>query len=102
MMKIFTIKQLPLFALALCSHLSLASGNDYGQNERHERRGPPPFSQLDLDGDNGITLDEFSQHPIPRGEHETVFNHIDSNGDGTITETELTSHKPPRKPRNSN
>ncbi|WP_281556461.1 EF-hand domain-containing protein [Thalassomonas sp. RHCl1] len=99
-MKTHSTKLIPLLSLILCSQVSYGADGDYGQNDRNERRGPPQFSQLDLDGDSSVTLDEFSQHPVPRGDHETIFNHIDSNGDGIITETELTNHKPPRRPRN--
>ena len=99
-MKMIYQKLLPLLTLSLCAQLSYAGDGDYGKNDRNERRGPPPFSQLDLDGDNSITLDEFSQHRVPHGDHETIFNHIDSDADGVITETELSNHKPPRKPRN--
>ena len=61
------------------------------------RRGPPPFSSLDLDGDSLVTLSEFEQHEIPHGDHSTVFSHIDADDDGAITETEFTNHKPPRR-----
>ena len=44
-----------------------------------------------------MTLEEFKQHPIPHGDHETLFNIIDSDGDGVINEQELSSHKPPRR-----
>mgnify|MGYP000651316347 CR=1 FL=1 len=98
-MKTFRFKRLPLLALTLFTQLSYGADDNYGQSDRNDRRGPPPFSQLDLNGDSSITLDEFSQHRLPHGDHETVFNRIDSDGDGIITETELTSHKPPRKPR---
>lgn len=75
------------------------SDSEKGQ-ERGERRGPPAFSVLDLDGDGSLTLAEFQEHKIPRGDHETVFNNIDSDSDGIITEDEMTSHKPPRRQRN--
>ncbi|WDE13146.1 EF-hand domain-containing protein [Thalassomonas haliotis] len=99
-MKTYSSKLIALLSLMLCSKLSYGTDGDYRQNDRNERRGPPQFSQLDLDGDNSVTLDEFSQQPIPHGDHETIFKHIDSDGDGIITELELTSHKPPRRPRN--
>ena len=63
-----------------------------------DRRGPPPFSSLDLDKDGQLTLDEFKSHKIPHGEHAEVFNSIDTNGDGVITEAEYTSHRPPEPP----
>jgi len=64
--------------------------------QEHKRPCPPPFSQLDIDQNGGITLDEFSQHKIPRGKHDEVFAKIDSNNDGVITNEELRSHKPPQ------
>ena len=63
-----------------------------------ERRSPPPFSQLDLNGDGQMTLEEFRRKTIPRGDHAEVFNNIDANGDGVVTEREFTSHRPPSRP----
>jgi len=58
----------------------------------------PDFSVIDLNQDGQVTLDEFKQHRIPHGEHETVFHHIDANQDGRITRDEFENHKPPRPP----
>ena len=63
-----------------------------------ERRAPPPFSELDLDANGVVTLEEFRRHKIPHGEHATIFSHIDVNADGQITKEELTSHEPPPPP----
>lgn len=63
-----------------------------------EGGGPPPFSEFDLNGDGVMTLEEFSEHEIPHGEHAEVFSMIDANGDGQITEEEFTSHEPPAPP----
>ena len=63
-----------------------------------DRRGPPPFSSLDLNKDGQLTLDEFKSHEIPRGDHAEVFNTIDVDGDGIITQTEYDSHRPPDPP----
>ena len=63
-----------------------------------DRRGPPPFSTLDSSGDGQLTLDEFSSHKIPHGDHTEVFNTIDVDGDGVITESEYSSHRPPSRP----
>jgi hypothetical protein len=68
-----------------------------GNSGSEGRRGPPPFSSLDLNGDSSVTLSEFEQHKIPHGDHSEVFSHIDANDDGAITETEFTNHKPPRR-----
>lgn len=68
----------------------------HAQNQSGQRQGPPAFSDLDLDGDGGITLEEFKQSEIPHGSHEDIFSHIDSDEDGSISEDELTNHKPPR------
>ncbi|WDE11302.1 EF-hand domain-containing protein [Thalassomonas haliotis] len=87
----------------ICSTLTFMSSLAYSsaleQSQQDKRRGPPPFSQLDLNGDQAISLEEFKQHQIPRGDHETVFANIDSNGDQQISEQELTSHKPPCPPK---
>lgn len=79
-------------------HAANAQATDSDQR-KSDRRGPPPFEKLDLDGDNGISLEEFSQHRIPHGDHDTVFGFIDSNADGMISQEELRSHKPPRRNR---
>lgn len=67
--------------------------------ENEPKRSPPVFKQIDQDQDGVITLDEFKQHKIPHGDHETVFSHIDCDGDGLISEQELTKHRPPRRRR---
>jgi len=94
-----------LASMALVSTQALAYGNDNGNEagegeDRGQRRGPPPFSELDLNADASLTLEEFQQHQIPRGDHETIFNHIDANTDGIVTEDEMKNHKPPRRGRN--
>ncbi|WP_281560786.1 EF-hand domain-containing protein [Thalassomonas sp. RHCl1] len=87
----------------ICSTLALVSSLAYSyaqdQSQNNKRRGPPPFSQLDLNGDQAISLEEFKQHQIPRGDHETVFANIDSNGDQQISEQEHLAHKPPCSPK---
>lgn len=86
--------------LAFLSIQVVAYSDDEQNQQRGERRGPPAFTELDLDGDGSLTLAEFQEHKIPRGDHETVFNHIDSDSDGVISEDEMTNHKPPRRQRN--
>lgn len=97
-----------LLSTVLASSLVLLSGqamaysdsdSEKGQN-RGERRGPPAFTELDLNGDGSLTLAEFQEHQIPRGDHETIFNHIDADADGVVTEEEMKNHKPPRRKRN--
>jgi hypothetical protein len=58
----------------------------------------PDFSELDLDSDGNISLEEFKQHKNPHPTPEEIFAHIDANGDGQISEQEFTSHKPPARP----
>lgn len=85
--------------LVTCILLSFSSSYalaDPENNDRQERRGPPQFSQLDVNKDGEITLEEFSEHQPPFGTAEEVFARIDANGDNIISEEELTSHKPPR------
>ena len=76
-----------------CSSSVLA---EKGTENRRGHSGPPAFSSLDLDGSGAIDLNEFSQHKIPRGDHDTLFDQIDADGDGLIFENELESHVPPR------
>lgn len=89
-----TICLTALLALCLSSANAFAKGDSEGRGKRHKR---PDFTTLDLNTDSVITLEEFSQHEIPRGDHETIFNHIDADGDGSITTQEFEDHKPPRK-----
>lgn len=89
-------------ALALSVFLtsSFTNAKDYGNDrQNHQRKGPPPFESIDLDGDGMVTMSEFSEQKLPHGDHSTLFNHIDTNEDGVISETEFTNHKPPRRKR---
>lgn len=85
-------------SLLTTGHAYAQPGGDSGQSG--ERRGPPPFAELDLDSDSIITLDEFQQHEIPRGDHSSIFSAVDTDSDGQITEEEWSSHKPPKRARN--
>lgn len=104
------MKHLAIIALSLLSISSWAN-NDYAASQQGlpnmgMQGGQPPmgkmqrpdFSQIDLNQDGLVTLEEFKQHKIPHGEHDVVFNHIDANHDGGITRQEFESHKPPRPP----
>lgn len=77
-------------------------GEQYENKSQHKTpHKRPKFSTLDLDGNGLITLAEFKQHQIPRGDHLTVFNHIDVDGNGEISEEEFVNHRPPRPPKGS-
>lgn len=86
--------QLPL-AIAQ-DEVEVSADRDQARSEK-VRRGPPPFAKLDLDGSGGVSLEEFQQHRLPRGDHQTVFARIDADGDGLISETELASRKSLKK-----
>lgn len=101
------IKQ-TLIAFSLLSAFSLSqvqaeyskdSNIKLDQESEQKRHKKPVFTDIDLDENGSITLEEFKQHEIPRGEHKDVFSHIDYNGDGSISKEELANHKPPRHPR---
>lgn len=94
-----TLINLTLTTVVALSSAQAFSSDENSQEDKRQRKGPPPFSELDLDKDGLITLEEFQQHEIPRGDHETVFSHIDADRDSVITEDELSSHKPPRHKR---
>lgn len=78
---------------------SFVSAHTPDQSQQNKRRGPPAFSQLDINGDSNITLDEFKQHQLPFGDHQKVFSSIDGNGDLLISASELSAFKPPCPPR---
>ncbi len=82
-----------LFA-AVSPMLVLAEESE--QSGKCHRKGPPDFSQLDLDSSGGISLDEFKRHRIRCSRYERVFDYIDANSDGSISEQELADHKPHR------
>ncbi|SFD27343.1 EF-hand domain-containing protein [Pseudoalteromonas denitrificans] len=86
-------------AFILCSVNVFADDNIDKKGDCDGRRGPPPFTKLDINGDGAITFDEFSKHKIPRGNHETVFSHFDTDNDGKISEHEFNDRKshPPRR-----
>lgn len=87
-------------ALTLSAALPVSAQPDRESDDnRDQRRGPPPMSTIDIDGDGFVSLEEFSSHPVPRGDHSEIFSRIDSDADGYISEDELTSHKPKRKER---
>ena len=102
MMKYQWIKLSLLSSLVFISLSAIGQSNKLNgaeQDERGKRRGPPPFCVLDINSDGGITLEEFKQHKIPQGDHETIFSNIDGDNNGVISELELASHKPPRNRR---
>ncbi|MDO7086536.1 EF-hand domain-containing protein [Pseudocolwellia sp. AS88] len=68
-----------------------------GDQERGERPQRPTFASIDTNEDGEISFDEFSQHEIPMGDHETIFAEMDSDGNDVIDEDEFDSHKPPRR-----
>jgi Ca2+-binding EF-hand superfamily protein len=67
------------------------------QEKNRDRPGPPAFSSIDINGDGGIDMDEFSQQTLPNGDHQTIFSHIDSDNNGVISSTEFKNHRPPTK-----
>jgi Ca2+-binding EF-hand superfamily protein len=97
-----TFSLLAAFSIASTVHAEEQSSayqtepNQMDQKQGKKPHKRPVFSDLDLDGNGSITLEEFKQHKVPHGRHEKAFGHIDSNGDSLISEEELTNHKPPR------
>jgi len=85
-----------IIATLLLSSMGQAYANG-GQHGRGERPQRPTFTSIDLNQDGEVNLEEFSQHEIPMGDHDTIFAEIDSNNDGFINEDEFDSHKPPRR-----
>lgn len=88
-----------LVSLTFASSITLAQGNNDHERPKRER---PSFTSIDLNQDGMVELDEFEQHDIPFGDHQTVFDRIDSNADGVIDEEEFTSHKPPHRRKSRN
>jgi len=86
-----------LFAMPDANHQQDGQYDNKPQHKTPHKR--PKFSTLDLDANGVITLAEFKQHQIPRGDHLTVFNHIDVDGNGEISEEEFINHRPPRPPK---
>ena len=84
---------LALAVLAGFASQAYAFDNQQGRGQKPER---PSFTSIDLNGDGEVDMDEFLQHELPHGYHQTVFSLIDGDADGVITEQEFTDHKPPR------
>ncbi|OUR62906.1 hypothetical protein A9Q74_01415 [Colwellia sp. 39_35_sub15_T18] len=84
---------LALAVLAGFASQAYAFDNQQGRGQKPER---PSFTSIDLNGDGEVDMDEFLQHELPHGYHQTVFSFIDLNEDGVISEQEFTDHKPPR------
>ena len=85
------------FGLTIAVALPACAGPEPAQ-PGSERRGPPPFSSLDLNGDGRLTLEEFRSHQIPHGDHDEAFSMIDANSDRIVTQSEFENHKPPEPP----
>ena len=85
-----------LVASVFASAYSMAQ-EERGGGDRPGRGGPPPFSQVDLDADGSLTLDEFQSENIPHGDHSEIFSSMDTDGDGVVSETEWSDHKPPKR-----
>jgi Ca2+-binding EF-hand superfamily protein len=81
-----------IWSLALSAHLV------FGEENR-EPPQRPAFSDVDVNGDGIVTLEEFKEQKIRGGNHEEIFSHIDANQDQQITEDEFTNHKPPQRDR---
>jgi len=84
-------------SLLVVTFLVIISTQTQAQEQNRDRQGPPAFSSIDINGDGEIDLDEFSQYPLPSGDHQTIFSHIDSDNDGVITSIEFKNHRPPAK-----
>jgi hypothetical protein len=95
-MRLLNASSIALLSIIASSAIACAQPHDRDDNSQG-RRGPPAFSDIDLNSDGAVTLEEFMQKEVPNGDHQTIVNAIDSNSDGLITETELSEHKPPRR-----
>ena len=63
------------------------------KEQNRDRPGPPPaFSSIDVNGDDEINFEEFSQQELPHGDHQTIFNESDNNGVLSKTEFKTTVH----------
>lgn len=116
--KIGMMSLLTTLSFSTMSHAAKASNyNDENDKDsgndacpyNHQRPNKPQYSTLDLNDDSSITLEEFQEHRLPHGDHQTVFTAIDINQDGLITQEEFENHRPPHrdkkrrdKPKNKN
>lgn len=60
--------------------------------KHHKHR--PKFSTLDSNSDGDISLEEFSQHPVPHHKHHKLFIKIDADNNNVISKQEFDDHKP--------
>jgi Ca2+-binding EF-hand superfamily protein len=91
---------LPLLSLVLASPAVLASSDEY--EEYYERRGPMPFSVMDLNGDGVITAEEHAKvrgarmsyrakkgYPMRNAGNAPSFEQIDTDGNGSVSPEEM-------------
>jgi hypothetical protein len=106
-MKINLIKMSLLagFVMLLNSAPSFAQQDEKVMHGKEQGMKKPPkrpnFSELDLDGDGNISLEEFKQHKVPQPSPEEIFTKIDIDGDGVVSKQEFMDHKPPHPPKES-
>lgn len=80
----------------------VASPGDEEREAYYERRGPMPFEAMDLDGDGGVSADEYDRvrterqrvraeqgYPMRRANQASQFGQIDRDADGSIDRDEL-------------
>jgi hypothetical protein len=93
-----SIKLLTLCCLIGISLCLCAYAQDRGSKDKPEHKSPQ-FSSLDLDGDDPVSFEEFTQSDVPNDDYATISGHIDADGDGLLTEAELTNQRPSSRDR---
>jgi hypothetical protein len=91
--KLLTLCCLIGISLCLCPY-----AQDRGSKDKPEHKSPQ-FSSLDLDGDDPVSFEEFTQSDVPNDDYATISGHIDADGDGLLTEAELTVQRPSSRDR---
>lgn len=91
-------------AAALLAGTALGSSDEYDRDDYYERRGPMPFSVLDLNGDGMVTAEEHAQvraerrahragmgYPMRGAAYAPNFEQVDRDNSGAIDREELSA-----------
>lgn len=69
----------------------------WAEKAPEDRHGPPPFTEIDANGDGSVSLGEFTE--AQQKQIEKRFRFMDSNNDGKLSQGEMESGRERMKKR---